>query len=86
MGFVVNPYDEGKVIGGRQCTILLRKDDIKVSHVDSQVVSEVLGELEKEYGKEAPLTVSCGKNNNYLGIVLVFSTRGAVQITMYDYF
>ena len=26
-------------------------DDIKVSHVDSQVVSEVLGELEKEYGK-----------------------------------
>ena len=52
-GFVVNPYDEGKVIGGRQCTILLRKDEIKVSHVDSQVVSEVLGELEKEYGKGA---------------------------------
>jgi len=51
MGFVVNPYDEGKVIGGRQCTILLRKDDIKVSHVDSQVVSEVLGELKKNIEK-----------------------------------
>ena len=62
MGFVVNPYDEcvaaNKVIGGRQCTILWHMDDIKVSHVDSQVLSEVLGELEKGYGKEAPLTVS----------------------------
>jgi len=61
MGLVVNPYDEcvaNKVIGGRQCTLLWHVDDIKVSHVDSQVLSEVLGELEKGYGKEAPLTVS----------------------------
>ena len=88
MGLVVNPYDEcvaNKVIGGKQCTILWHVDDIKVSHVDSQVVSEVLGELEKEYGKEAPLTVSRGKKHNYLGMVLDFSTRGAVQITIYDY-
>ena len=65
MGFVVNPYDKciaNKVIGERQCTILWHVDDIKVSHVDSQVISEVLGELEKEYRKEAPLTVSCGKS------------------------
>ena len=32
-----------------------------MSHVDSKVVSELLGELEKEYGKEAPLTVSQAK-------------------------
>jgi len=53
MGFVVNPYDKfvaNKVIGGRQCASLWHVDDIKVSHVDSQVVSEVLGELAKEYG------------------------------------
>ena len=45
MGFVVNPYDEcvaKKVVGGRRCTNLWHVDDIKVSHVDSQVVSEVL--------------------------------------------
>jgi len=56
MGLMVNPYDEcvkNKVIGERQCTILWHMDDIKVSNVDSQVVSEVLGELEKEYGKGA---------------------------------
>jgi len=48
MGFVVNAYDKcisNKGIGGRQCTILWQVDDIKVFHVDSQVVSEVLGEL-----------------------------------------
>ena len=63
MGFEVNSYDEcvaNKVIEGRQCTILWHVDDIKVSHIDSQVVSEVLGESEDEYGKEASVTVSHG--------------------------
>jgi len=83
MGFV--KCVQTKVIGGRQCTILWHVDDIKESHVDSKVVSEVLGELEKEYGKEAPRTVSCGKRRNYLVMVLDYSTRGAVQISMYDY-
>jgi len=88
MGFVVNPYDEcdaNKFLGGRQFTILCHVDDIKVSHVDSKVVSEMLQEFEKEYGKEAPLTVSDGKRHNHLGMVLDYSTKGAVQITMYDY-
>jgi len=42
MGFVANPFDQcvsNKVIGGRQCTILWHVDDIKVSNVDSKVVS-----------------------------------------------
>jgi len=63
MGFEVSSYDEcvaNKVIEGRQCTSLWHVDDIKVSHIDSQVVSEVLGESEDEYGKEAPVTVSHG--------------------------
>ena len=44
MGFV--KCVENKVIGGRKCTILWHVDDIKESHVDSKVVSEVLVELE----------------------------------------
>jgi len=50
MGFMVNPYDKciaDKVIRRRQCIILWQLDDIKVSDVDSQVVSGVLGESEK---------------------------------------
>ena len=64
MGFEFNLYNEcfsNKVIEVRQCTILCHVDDINVSHVESKVVSKMLGDLEKEYGKYAPLIVSCGK-------------------------
>ena len=66
MGFEFNLYNEyvsNKIIEGRQFTILWHVDDIKVTDVDSKVVFEVPGELEKEDGKDAPLTVSCGKRH-----------------------
>jgi len=52
-----------------------------VSHVDSQVISEVLGEFEKEYGKEAPLTVSHGKSTMR---ACLFNKRYSLN-QMYDY-
>jgi len=60
---------------------MLHSYDIKVSHVEIQVVSEVLEELEKEYGNEAALMVSHGKRHNYLRMVLDYLTKGAAQIT-----
>jgi len=45
----------------------------------------VLGELEKRIWKNAPLTESCGKRHNRLGMVLDNSTKGAVEITMNEY-
>ena len=59
MGFVVNPYDwcvMNKMINGHQCTVLWHVDDLKIFHVDPEVVTEVIGQLEKEFGVEAPLT------------------------------
>ena len=86
--FEVNPYDEcvaNKIIHGQQCTVLWNVDDIKISHAEEQVVSQVLTELEKEYRKEAPLSVRRGRKYNYLGMVLDYTKVGAIQVTMFDY-
>jgi len=88
MGFMVNPYDKciaNKVIRRRKCTILWQLDDIKVSDVDSQVVSGVLGELRKIIRKRGTTNCESWQKHNYLGMVLDYPTRDAVQITMYDY-
>ena len=53
--FELNPYDTcvaNKMIRGNQCTILWHVDDLKISHVDADVVTEVIGLLESEFGKE----------------------------------
>jgi hypothetical protein len=87
-GFEVNPYDwcvANKTIEGKQCTVLWHVDDIKISHVNKDVVSSVIDYLSNRYGKEAPLTVTRGKIHRYLGMILDYSTVGKVQIKMSDY-
>ena len=87
-GFVANPYDPcvvNKSINGHQCTILWHVDDLKISHVDPNVVSAVIADLEKEFGQEAPLTVTRGKVHEYLGMTLDYQTPGKVKITMVNY-
>jgi hypothetical protein len=59
LGFVVNPYDwcvTNWVINGSQCTILWHVDDLKISHVDPNVVTKVVSQLKGTFGVEAPLT------------------------------
>ena len=44
-GFELNPYDQcvaNKMINGKQCTILWHVDDIKISHVDQNVVTAII--------------------------------------------
>ena len=87
-GFIINPYDwcvANKMINGKQCTIVWHVDDLKISHVDSAVVSDVLELLNSEFGKEAPLTVTRGKVHDYLGMTLDYSTPGKVKIRMEKY-
>jgi len=48
-GFKLNPYDQcvaNKTINGKQCTILWHVDDLKISHVDPQVVTDLIDKLE----------------------------------------
>ena len=74
-----------KVINGSQCTILWHVDDLKISHADPEVVTEMIDLLEKEFGKEAPLTKTRGKVHEYLGMSIDFSVSGKVRFSMIDY-
>ena len=87
-GFKINPYDwcvANKTINGKQCTILWHVDDLKISHVDANVVTSVIGQLNGTFGQEAPLTITRGKLHEYLGMTLDFNTKGKVKVTMIDY-
>ena len=84
-GFRVNGYDTcvaNKLVKGKQCTIVWHVDDLKISHVDKTVVTEVIESLSKEYGD---LRVTRGKIHEYLGMTLDFSEAKKIKVKMLDY-
>ena len=88
MGFTVNPYDwcvANKMVCGSQLTITWHVDDLKISHVNREVLEDLLKQLEGAFGKDGPLTIHQGKNHDYLGMWLDFSLDGKVQVEMFDY-
>ena len=87
-GFKANPYDScvvNKTINGKQCTKLWHVDDLKISHVDPEVVTGVIDMVEAEFGKEASLTKTRGKVHEYLGMTIDFSVDKKVRFSMIDY-
>jgi len=87
-GFEINPYDwcvANETINGKQCTILWHVDDLKISHVNPKVVTEILNKLDATYGKEAPITVQRGKIHEHLGMTIDYSVTGKVKILLKDY-
>jgi hypothetical protein len=88
LGFVLNKYDRcvaNKMIKGKQCTIIWHVDDLKISHVDPDVIEEIIKKISDKYGKEDPVTVNRGKIHDYLGMTIDFSCEGKVKFTMHDY-
>ena len=68
MGFVINPYDRcvaNKDINGKQCTVTWYVDDNKLSHADTDVVTEILDEISEHFGE---LVVSRGDKHDLLGM------------------
>ena len=66
--FFLNDYDKcvaNKIINGKQCTIVFYVDDNKISHADPEVVTSVIKDISKHFGK---LTVSRGNKHDYLGM------------------
>jgi len=87
-GFEINPYDwcvANKTINGKQCTVLWHVDDLKISHVDANVVTGVIADVSDAFGKDAPITVTQGKVHEYLGMTLDFSEPGKFKVKMIDY-
>ena len=66
-----------KIINVCKCTVEWHVIDLKISHTDENVVSEILKILEEEYGK---LQTTRGKVYNYLGMTLDFSEKNKVRI------
>ena len=61
MGYLINEYDwyiMNKIIYSKQCTILWNADDLKTSHIDPDVISSVLADIDAEYGKIAKMTIT----------------------------
>ena len=87
-GFKVNDYDQcvvNKTINGRQCTIIWHVDYLKISHVDKEVIEDIINMLNEKFGKESQITTTRGRVLEYLGMTLDYSTKGKVKISMYDY-
>jgi len=53
--------------------------------VDKNVVENIITSLEKKFAKESPFVTDQGKVLEYLGMMLYFSVRGKVKLSMYDY-
>jgi len=85
LGFRLNPYDPcvaNMEINGKQCTICWYVDDTKISHEDPEVVTWVIKEIEKKFGK-----MSVVRGNEYIFVGMKFATleNGKLKITMDDY-
>ena len=62
--FEINPYDwcvTNKKINNKQLTAVWNVNDLKISHVDDDVVIELIAHLIEQYGKETELTTHKGK-------------------------
>ena len=92
-GFKINPYDwcvANKNVNGKQLTVVWHVDDLKISHVDKNVVLALIEKLNNKYGNTAsgqdvPLTVHRGKLHYYLGMTLDYRTKNKVRIDMRAY-
>ena len=60
-------------------------DDLKLSHVDPNVVTEEIRKLQLEFGKLAELTICRGRVHEYLGMTLDFTTPKKCKVIMTDY-
>ena len=87
-GFTLNPYDSwvtNKYVDGQQCTITWHVDDLKISHVDEQVVRSIIQKIQNNFGQHSELSMHIGKRHDYLGMILDFTTPGILEIDMSDY-
>ena len=83
MGFVINPYDRcvaNAIINGKQCTIFSYVDDNKISHVDKQVVDDILRKIGEQFGE---LTISRGNSHSFLGLNFTIKDK-KIHIEMRD--
>jgi hypothetical protein len=73
-----------KMVGGKQCTVLWHVDNLKMSHMDANVVNDLIDQIDSKYGKERLITMLRGKVHDYLGMTIDYSESGKVKISIFD--
>ena len=84
----MNPYYScvsKKQVAGSKLIVLWHVDNLKVSHADPNKVPNYLQLLNTTYEKNNPITITWGKKHNYLGMILGYTTKGEVKLSMIDY-
>lgn len=88
LDFVVDPYDEctfNKIVNNKQCTLQFHMDNLMISHVNMNVVKEVVEDLNEYFGTIKLLFGTYGKIHEYLGIQIDLSKDQQVKISMQQY-
>ena len=78
-----------KIVDGAQLKFVWHVDELKVSHMDTGVVTRMSVWLQKTYKRlfedgSGAMKLKRGKIHEYLGMQLDFSVAGQVKITMFD--
>jgi hypothetical protein len=86
----VNPYDicvANRTAKGMQHTVTWHVDDVKPSHVNSEVNDDFEAWCEQKYGNDeiGHVKVVRGKTHNYLAMILDYNTPGAMTVDMMYY-
>ena len=90
IGFKINPYDPcvaNRIVNETQHTVCWHVDDLKSSHIDSQVNDKFLKWLEDTYASDKIGKVKAvrGTRHDYLAMILDFSTPGMLKVDMTRY-
>jgi uncharacterized protein with ATP-grasp and redox domains len=75
------------MVGGHQLTVAFHVDDLKISHVDNQVIDNFIARVKEKYEDQSikMIVPSVGKVHDFLGMTLDFSVEGKVKVLMKDY-
>ena len=58
---------------------------LKMFHIDSDIVSSVLTDINAEYGNIVKITITRGNIDKYLGMTIGCYFRGKVNLSMFNY-
>ena len=84
-GFKLNRYNlcvVKKIIDKKQFTITWHVENLKLLHVDKKVVEDIIEQTKGLYVQD--MRIIRGKKHNYIGMMIDFSLRGQVVVTMVD--
>ena len=67
------------------CVMNKTVNELNMSHVDYDIDSSILADIDTEYGKIVKMTITWGKIHKYLGMTIDQSFPGKVILSMVNY-